>query len=129
MDGLTTVKKHMSPEEFTAKLFSRLESKIKSGLGNGCDSIIMMIYLKHTNDIAEHLQAILSGNEDLPETFNVVAYNFHKGFRSYDPINDKYTMINSIMWRAIAGSDEFWECMKYICTGYDTGMVPVGDAE
>ena len=71
--------------------------------------------------MVEHLEAQVEEalTYDGAKSIDLIGYNFHKGFRSWDPVDGE--AINSITWQAISGSNVFWDVLDKVCDEFDHG--------
>ena len=121
--------KHLSPSEFSAKFFKLFEEAVynhRSGFGiaNQCDTILAMVFMDECSwhqQMKDHLESQVEQalTYEGQKSIDLIGYQFHKGFRSWDPIDAE--RINSIAWQAISGSDVFWDVLNKVCEEFDHG--------
>ena len=121
--------KHLTPQQFSEKFFKQFEEAVyrpsMSQSPNYCDSILAIILMDDCswhNQMKEHLESQVEQALDYEgaKSIDVIGYNFHKGFRSWDPVDAE--RINSITWQAIGGSKVFWDVLDAVCDEFDHGV-------
>ena len=118
---------HLSPSEFSEKFFKKFEEAVYrptvSQNPNHCDSILAMVFMDDCSwhkQLKEHLEAQVADAATYEQkSIEIIGYNFHKGFRSWDPLDAE--RMNSIIWQAISGSKVFWDVLDSVCTELDQG--------
>ena len=122
------MQKHLTPSEFSEKFFKQFEDAVyrpsMSQRPNHCDSILANVFgddCSWHQQMREHLESQVSEalTYDGAKSIDTIGYNFHKGFRSWDPVDSE--RINSITWTAISGSKVFWEVLDAVCNEFDHG--------
>lgn len=118
--------KHLTPSEFSAKFFKKFEETVygtsRGQIPNHCDTILAIVFMDDCSwhkDIKEHLESQVEAAAEDNDSINVIGYNFHKGFRSWDPVDAE--RMNSVIWQAISGSNLFWDVLNSVCEEYDKG--------
>jgi hypothetical protein len=121
------MQKHLTPSEFSEKFFKQFEEAVfrpsMSQSPNHCDSILATVFdsgCSWHKQIKEHLECQVTEALDYEESIQSIGYNFHKGFRSWDPVDSE--RINSVTWTAISGSKVFWDVLNTVCEEFDQGV-------
>lgn len=121
--------KHLTPQQFSEKFFKQFEESVyrpsMSQSPNQCDAILAMVFMDDCSwhkQMVEHLESQVNEalTYDGAKSIDLIGYNFHKGFRSWDPVDGE--RINSITWQAIGGSKVFWDVLDAVCDEFDHGV-------
>lgn len=122
------MQKHLSPQEFSAKFFKLFEETVyrpsMAQHPNGCDRILAILFMDDCSwhkQMVEHLEAQVEEalTYEGPNSIDSIGYNFHKGFRSWDPVDGE--CINTVTWQAIGNSKVFWDVLNTVCEEFDHG--------
>lgn len=120
--------KHLTHQEFSKQFLDEFLDSAYTDQ-NPCTRILGTIFEAHRDEVAEHLEGCLAYlDTEIADgyggtTHEHVGYNFHKGFRQYDPIDAP--LLNGIVWTCINTSDLFWETMNDVSTIHDKGVEKV----
>lgn len=116
--------KHLTHDEFTKKFLDQFLDEAFTDQ-DPCTRILGTIFNAHRGEVEEHLKSCLAYlDSEIIEgyggtTHELVGYNFHKGFRQYDPIDAP--LLNGIVWTCISKSNLFWETMNEVSELHDNG--------
>lgn len=116
--------KHLTHEQFAEQFIGQFIEESWSSQ-EPCTRILGTIFAEHRKEVSEHLIGCLEYMDSEIEdgyggtTHEHVGYNFHKGFRQYDPIDAP--LLNGIVWTCIGNSDLFWETLNDISKIHDNG--------
>ena len=120
--------KHFTHQQFSKQFLDEFRDAAYTDQ-EPCTRILGTIFEAHRQQVAEHLEGCLAymdseiANGYSGTTHEHVGYNFHKGFRQYDPIDAP--LLNGIVWTCISNSNLFWETMNDISKIHDQGVEKV----
>jgi hypothetical protein len=109
------MKRTMTAEEFAKTFFEMFERRMDDNHGaSACDNILRMIFWSHEKDVFDHMVGSFPDHTYDGKSIDWVGPMFHKGFRSWDPI-DATGGINSIAWQALTDAPIFWKVLNQVC--------------